>query len=1078
MANDSMRDILGPGGVISKRLPGYEARPPQIAMAETVAAAIEARQHAVVEGGTGVGKALDVDTPIATPTGWTRMGDLRAGDTVFDETGVPTRVVQAFDVMHDRPCYEIEFSDRSTLVADEEHEWITHTWSDRKRASRRREAEPRHKNFADTETLKAVQSLLDSTCAGDMISVTEAVKLLGGHRYSVWRATQGVVPAVVKGQQRSYARAALLASVLSRLQKDVDDRRPDSLPFSRLTTRALASTLTIDIGATPRLNHAVPVAQALKLPDAELPMDPFVLGTWLGDGASATAQLTTADPELVHEIEGAGYVVRKLKAKYLYSLHLASGPARSRWEPGLIGILRDVGVLNNKHIPLCYLRSSEGQRRALLAGLLDTDGTVSPNGAVQYTSINPRLARDVHALVLSLGYRPSIMTKAARLYGKECGTAYTITFTTTDQMFRLPRKVAAHHERSHNYSPARNGFRYITAVRPVPSRPVRCIQVTATSHLYLAGDSLIPTHNSLAYLIPAIYSGKKVIVSTANKALQDQLVAKDIPFLQHALPRDVTAALVKGRANYLCLDHFEHEDAFQTMSGRNRDYQALKQWSTRTRTGDFEELEVLPSRDLLARVSSTARSCTGNACPSFGYCYVERMRDRAERVGIVVCNHALLLADLVLRDLGAHLLPDRDLIIVDEAHRLEDAALNALTVSLGRRDIAELVESALLQRHAGSRTASELLTLADDLFRPFETAPARNRAIMVEELAAALRLSEALDEIHEQLVRHNPYKDLTQPTPESRHYERLLEWTDRLTLDSRVIGRIHDEDCVRYVEYGLGVRSREATLKWTPVDVAEPLERLLFKQTPVICTSATLAVGDFAYFRRSVGIAEAVEFVAPSPFDYAAQCLLYVPAHLPEFRTAATPAYTEALCDELERLVRASGGRAFLLFTSYRGLEEAYTQLCERLPYPLLKQGELPRAELLRRFRAEGDTVLFATKSFWEGVDVVGEALSLVVIDRVPFGVPDDPIIATRVARLKREEGDWFNDLMLPTAILQLKQGFGRLIRSGRDRGVVALLDSRIAHKGYGRRIVEALPPARLVHHIEQVEEFFAAESH
>jgi Rad3-related DNA helicase len=918
----TMSEILGPGGVISRRLPGYESRPAQVAMAETVATALETRRHAIIEGGTGVGKALDVDTPIATPTGWKRLGDLCVGDMVFDETGSPTQVVRAFDILHDRPCYEIAFSDGSTLVADEQHEWISYTWRDRKRASRRREAGPRQKNVATGDTLTRVQSLLDTAGTFDTISVTETERLIGGHSYSVWRATQDLAPVAVRGQRRLHACATLLAAVLAQLESDLDDRRADALPFSRLTTRDIASTLTVNVGNHARLNHAVPVAP---------------------------------------------------------------------------------------------------------------------------------------------------------------------------QLFRLPRKIAAHEERLRTYTPARNELRYITAVRPVPSRPVRCIQVAATSHLYLAGESLIPTHNSLAYLIPAIYSGKKVIISTANKALQDQLVGKDIPFLQHALPREVTAALVKGRSNYLCLDRLDEEERFQTMAGPSPDYRRIKAWAAGTRTGDFEELPTLPARDLLGRVGSTTRTCIGSACQYFfGECFVEKMRARAEKAALVVCNHALLLADLVVRDMGAYLLPDRDAVIIDEAHRLEETALDAFTRSLSRRDVAELAENTLLRRHVGEAPVAVLPDLADTLFRPLELAvgaygirPARASGLqadrastptsfkLTEQLDGGLRLAEALAEIAERLIRQDPFRDTKTSTRESRHYEKLVEWTSRLAEDTRIISKVNDEDSVRYVERGAGPRFAEVTAKWTPVDVSEPLAEILFRQTPVICTSATLAVGDFSYFRRAVGIADAAELVAPSPFDYPRQCLLYVPSHLPEFRGAATPEYTAALCAEIERLVRASGGRAFLLFTSYRGLEDAYAALATRLPYTVLKQSEAPRGELLRRFRADGAAVLFGTRSFWEGVDVVGDALSLVVIDRMPFTVPDDPVVSTRVERMKRAGQDWFNDLMLPTAILQLKQGVGRLIRSRTDHGVVAILDSRLARRSYGVRVIRALPPARLVRRIAEVESFF-----
>jgi len=597
--------------------------------------------------------------------------------------------------------------------------------------------------------------------------------------------------------------------------------------------------------------------------------------------------------------------------------------------------------------------------------------------------------------------------------------------------------------------------------------------IDAGQHAVIEGGTGVG--KSLAYLIPAIYSGKRVIVSTANKALQDQLVGKDIPFLQHTLPRDVSAALVKGRSNYLCLERFGEEEQYQTMAGQTFDYRALRAWAATTTTGDFEEMDMLPGRDLLARASSTTRTCIGTVCGHFHDCFVEKMRARAEASQLVVCNHALLLADLVVRDMGAYLLPDRDVVIIDEAHRLEEAAFSAFTVSLSRRDITELVEHDALRRHAGTERVAALPVLADRLFRRFELPTGRGRDVVTDELTSGLALAQGLAEIAEHLTRHNPHKAASAATPESRRYEKLVAWTARLAEDARLVSRANDKDSVRYVEYRTIGHALEVTLKWTPIDVGEPLAEILFRQSPVVCTSATLAVGDFAYFRRAVGIDEAAEFVAPSPFDYPTQCLLYVPAHLPEFRTTASPEYTAALCREIEGLVRASGGRAFLLFTSYRGMEDAYKALRDALPYTLLKQGELPRGELLRRFRADGSAVLFATKSFWEGVDVVGEALSLVVIDRMPFSVPDDPVVATRVNRLKEDGGDWFNDLMLPTAILQLKQGVGRLIRSNKDRGVVAILDSRLARKGYGRRVIAALPPARLARRMEDVEAFFAA---
>lgn len=594
---------------------------------------------------------------------------------------------------------------------------------------------------------------------------------------------------------------------------------------------------------------------------------------------------------------------------------------------------------------------------------------------------------------------------------------------------------------------------------------------------------------SLAYLIPAIYSRRRVIVSTANKALQDQLIGKDIPFLQHILPLDVGAALVKGRSNYLCLDRFDDEDRFQLVSGHQSEYRRLKSWAASTGTGDFEDTDVSLSGDLVRRVMSTTRTCIGSACQYFDAgCFVEKMRARAEAASVIVCNHALLLADLVVRDMGAYLLPDRDAVIIDEAHRLEDAAVSAFSVSLGHGDVLELAGSALLRRYAGEAAVAALAALADALFRPLEAAeigptdrsrgssPSAARSpstrTLTTQLAEGLLLAEALEAAVERLRRDNPFPS-ARPTKESKQYDKVVEWAAGLAEDVRLVSRVNDDDSVRYIERAAGARAGELRITWSPVDVSTLLAEILFRQTPVICTSATLAVGDFTYFKRAVGIGSAEELMAPSPFDYAEQCLLYVPSHLPTFGGAATPSYTAAISDEIARLVNASGGRAFLLFTSYRGMDDAYAALRERLPHTVLKQGEAPRAELLQRFRSDGAAVLFATKSFWEGIDVAGDALSLVVIDRMPFSVPDDPIVAARVARIKRDGGDWFDDLMLPAAVLQLKQGFGRLIRSRSDRGVVALLDSRIAQRAYGRRVIRSLPPARLTHNFDEVARFY-----
>ncbi len=589
------------------------------------------------------------------------------------------------------------------------------------------------------------------------------------------------------------------------------------------------------------------------------------------------------------------------------------------------------------------------------------------------------------------------------------------------------------------------------------------------------------TGKSLGYLVPAILSGKRIIVSTANKALQEQLVRKDIPFLKEVLPVAFTSALVKGRSNYLCYDRLAQEEVFQAMAGELVDFTRLKAWANRTSSGDVEEFtERLADRGVLGRIVSTRRTCIGEACQYFADCFVEHMRGMAEGARIIVCNHALLLADLYLRDLGAYLLPNRDAIIIDEAHHLEDSATSALTVSLTHRDVLDLSESGIVRQHADEATLNCLRRANDLLFGNLERqARPRGRQVITEDLPAAAEMATVLGQVAESLRQANTSKGAG-TTPDERRFQNTLEWVQSLAENVRLIAKEADGDSVRYVEAlpreveGALVHGLTLTVKWAPIAVDGVLKEILFEKQPVVCTSATLAVdGEFTFFARNVGCADPLTLVVPSHFDYPNQAVLYVPRALPEYRKDATEVYNVELAREMYRLLMASKGRAFCLFTSYRTLDQVYAILSEHLPFLCLKQGSMGRAELLRRFKENQPAVLFATRSFWEGVDVAGDALSLVIIDKMPFSVPDDPVIEARVNLMKERGEDWFNGMVLPAAILGLKQGFGRLIWSTNDRGVVAILDSRLLTRNYGLTVLGSLPPARRVTAISAIREFF-----
>jgi Rad3-related DNA helicase/serine/threonine protein kinase len=1084
---------LRQGGVLSQSLPGYEERLAQIEMAKVVARALTERTPAVVEAGTGTGKALDVDTPIPTPTGWKRMGDLVAGDVVFDEKGNRTRVTTAFDIMYNRPCYEVEFSDGSSLIADAEHEWVSYTCSDRKWASLPKTKIYKAKNFVTLEQLAMLDKLIALTQDGDTLSVAGAEALIGGHHWSIHRASRELEPASTKGRSIFYPREALLTTTRDRLKRDPSEQRRDGRAYTLVTTEQMAATLTA--GAARRANHAIAAASPLNLPDADLPIEPYFLGVWLGDGRSYSNQITTADPDLIPEIEKDSYTVRSLKSKpYQYAVDDENGKSKSRWQPGMTGRLRTLGLRLNKHIPAIYLRASEQQRRALLAGLLDTDGTVNRCGAVEFTTTSPQLAQDVYELVCSLGFRPTLRPGQARLKGKDCGPKWTLAFTTDQGVFRLEHKIKAQKERLLNYSPERNSFRYVTAVKEVPSRPVRCIQVKAKSHLYLAGRSMIPTHNSLAYLVPVVRSGKVGIISTANKALQEQLYYKDIPFVQKYI-KQFEAALVKGMNNYVCLDRVEGERVGMQYFTKNQDFKRLLDIVNdpeSTFTGDFETLGFRLPADIRGRVATDSDQCAWSKCSFFGECYVREMRENAQMAQIIVVNHTLLLLDAAM---DGFLLPDRDVIVIDEAHHLEEEATRSFTITISPIQIQTLLAQRMLKDHSQLSLQDEALRAAQSMWVRMEQIidlGYKGRMNLEEPLQEGLHLATVVGDLADSLRKQRP-KDM--PDKEGQLYDKLLKRTQNLSENIRIVFGVSQPDKFVYyvdrVESGSSRCGFQLQASAAPLDVTRWLQERIFNKCNVICTSATLAtVGpnpvnpadkgpNFAYFRKRVGLEpenypEVLERILPLAFDYESNALLYLPRHLPPPAYGnGSDDYMKAIAREMYRLVKISRGRAFLLFSSKRMLDRAYELMEPHLDFPLLKQGDMTRLELTRRFRKEEGAVLFGLKSFWEGVDIAGDALSLVVIDKLPFAPPDDPVQEARVERMKAAGENWFGTYVLPQAVLQLKQGLGRLLRTREDRGVMAILDTRLHTKGYGKMVLNALPPARRSSNIHDVEQFF-----
>ena len=587
------------------------------------------------------------------------------------------------------------------------------------------------------------------------------------------------------------------------------------------------------------------------------------------------------------------------------------------------------------------------------------------------------------------------------------------------------------------------------------------------------------TGKTYAYLVPALLSGKRVIVTTGTKNLQDQIFHRDLPTVRNALGVPVHVALLKGRANYLCLHRLElsGQDTLFRTPQQGGDIQRVRDWARRTRSGDIAELSEIPEdAPVWPSVTSTGDNCLGQQCPKFSDCFLTKARREAQAADIVVVNHHLFCADLALRDEGyGELLPGAHAYIVDEAHQLPQVAANFFGQSVSSRQLVELSTDATIEQKKEAGDAVEIVETADQLQIAVRNVRAAlghdSRRTVWSEVKRNSAVVDAMTRLRERLA------DLCAALAPAAQRGKGLEscWRRSLTLVERLA--LFDAAPPQNHLQWLETHTRSFVLNLTPLDVGPVLGNILQQRKGTwIFTSATLAVGDdFSHFARRIGVEGAVTRRWDSPFDYANQALLYLPQQLPD---PGTHGYVAAVIAAALPVLQASGGRAFLLFTSHRALQEANNLLRYEIDYPLLVQGTLPRNRLLEEFRAAGNAVLLGTSSFWEGVDVRGEALSLVVIDKLPFAAPEDPLVRARADALRARGESPFMDDQLPQAVITLKQGVGRLIRDVKDRGVMMLCDPRLLSKSYGRRFLDSLPPMRRTRVLTDVEQFFADEKY
>src|SRR5213592_4357727 len=585
--------------------------------------------------------------------------------------------------------------------------------------------------------------------------------------------------------------------------------------------------------------------------------------------------------------------------------------------------------------------------------------------------------------------------------------------------------------------------------RPSQVRMAEAVHRALEEQSHVIIEAGTGTGKTLAYLLPALLHGRRILVSTGTKTLQDQIFYKDIPLLERVMDRPIQAAYLKGRNNYLCrlkLETLHAEGLFGSRELRN--FQSILDWAQQTETGDRAEL--------WARMDARRDRCLGTKCKDYNRCFLTLMRQKAMEADIVVVNHHLFFADLAIRKSdAAAILPDYSAVIFDEAHDLEDVATEYFGFHVSNYRLAEFI-------HDARKLEADVDVVSRAAERFF------NGFALLREGRHPIRRLDGIDSLIGALqeARHS----INQKKDFSGEYETLARRAGEIESELDIFRSGDLENYVSWIER----RDRGIFLEACPIDVSGMLAERLFTRVPAcVLTSATLTVGDsFRYVRARVGFNQGRELSLATEFNVRKQALLYIPRTMPDYRH---PSYIDRAAEEIRAILKASRGRAFVLFTSYRQMETTFQTLAGDLPYPCMVQGRAAgKSRLLEEFKVTPNAVLFATASFWQGVDVKGEALSAVIIDKLPFQVPTVPLVAARSARIVREGGNPFAQYQVPNAILRLKQGLGRLLRSTTDRGILAVLDNRINTKSYGRLFMESLPDYEVTDSIEKLVEFMS----
>jgi ATP-dependent DNA helicase DinG len=615
--------------------------------------------------------------------------------------------------------------------------------------------------------------------------------------------------------------------------------------------------------------------------------------------------------------------------------------------------------------------------------------------------------------------------------------------------------------------------------RPSQLQMAEIVDEAFQKHQHVLVEAGTGTGKTLAYLLPAIRSGRRVVVSTATKSLQEQLYEKDVPFIQKHFAPELKVAVMKGRSNFLCRQKLVLMEGQPVLKGFDEIdwFGQIRDWSKVTQTGDRAELRFLPDdAELWPKLDARRDTCTGQKCPHFADCFLTWMHQRAHEADVIIVNHHLFFADLAIRkdDFGS-ILPEYSAVIFDEAHEIEDVASDYFGRQVSNyrfdelaRDAEHAVRMTGSAKRGGPPLLKRITQLRERTKEFFEAFPPREGRYPFEPQERAIFLERhraAFDALRDAVKKLETEISALPKKPEE--LVAIARRGGELRAELAFVMESNEKNQVYWYER----RNKGVFLAATPIDVSQILREKLFEKfDTVVLTSATLAVGGrFDFLKQRLGIDGAQGRAMESEFDFKEQAILYIPSTLPDVRHAE---FAPRAAEEIARVLEMTRGRAFCLFTSYAQMRDIFQRVSERVKFPLLLQGTAPRSVLLERFRATPHAVLFAAASFWQGVDVPGEALSCVIVDRLPFAVPTDPVVAARVRALNEDGRNAFAEYQVPEAVLALKQGFGRLIRARTDRGVLVILDNRIARMSYGKVFLESLPDYRKTSDVDEVAKF------